>query len=398
MAYYPPSIDAGGIHVPSYDDLMEHLTTQYKAIFGEDIYLGVDSKDYQMLSIFAKALSDYSALAVDAYYARSPLYATGDSLDVLCTLVGIVRRPSTYAQANAKAMGMDGTVIPAGSHVSDVSGELWHTRDEVTIVSGEADVVLIKDEPGKVELGENQINLVYDTIIGWEKIENTTVGTVGTDTESDEDLRARMETVLLSRAATVDIGIESSIAKLDGVAHSRLYVNDTSSTDENGIPSHSICAVVDGGKDSDIAQAIYDNKAPGIGTYGLDEATAYDATGAGKTISFTKISSDNQNIIAYSPKVDGIVYNSDVDLDALKSQIQQIVFEWGNTLGIGENCILSKAYPNIYSAIQAAGVAITRIYATENNTDVNMIECPWNAILAINDPEDVDVSGIVNAE
>ena len=92
MAYFRPSIDADGIHVPTYDDILENLITQYRMIFGDDVYIGVDSKDYQLLSVFAKALDDYAALAVDAYNARSPLYATGDALDVLCSLVGITGR------------------------------------------------------------------------------------------------------------------------------------------------------------------------------------------------------------------------------------------------------------------------------------------------------------------
>ena len=95
MAYFEPSIDAEGIHIPTYDDIMEYLIAQYKAIFGDDVYIKEDTKDYQLLSVFAKCMDDYAALVVDSYNARNPNYATGDSLDLLLPLVSMRRREAT---------------------------------------------------------------------------------------------------------------------------------------------------------------------------------------------------------------------------------------------------------------------------------------------------------------
>ena len=92
MAYFEPSIDADGIHIPTYDDVLENLITEYKNIFGEDVYLGVETPDYQLLSMFAKHLDDMYAICVDAYNARNPDYATGNSLDLLLPLNGMSRK------------------------------------------------------------------------------------------------------------------------------------------------------------------------------------------------------------------------------------------------------------------------------------------------------------------
>lgn len=390
MAYYRPSIDAAGIHVPTYDDIMEYLTEQYKEVFGADVYLGIDSKDYQMLSIFAKVLDDYAALAVDAYNARSPLYATGDSLDVLCTVVGISRRPSEYAEAVVKLTGTTGTVVTAGKKVSDINGGLWTLIENCTIAAGGTNTTVRKDDPGKVELQEGDISLVYTVEPGWDGVTNITTGTLGRDTETDQELRTRMRIKMLSKAETIDIAIESGLSSIVGVTNVSLCINDDNASDPRGIPIHTICAVVEGGEANDIAQVLYDNKAPGIGTYGSSTGTAYDAYGEAKTINFAR-----PTLVPFAPIIKGTVYNENVDLASLKAQVQQIVYDWGNSLGIGETVTMTKVYADIYSAIQASGVAITRIYVLdESYNQLSVLEPEWNERYMISALSDVDVSGI----
>lgn len=392
MAYFRPSIDAGGIHIPVYDDILEHLIEQYKIIFGDDVYLGTDSKDYQMLAVFAKSLDDFAALAVDAYNSRSPLYATGDSLDVLCTIVGITRRSSEQAESVVRLTGIPGTIIDAGCQFSDTNGELWDLVEECTIAAnGEATGNAIKEEPGRVSLVTGYINSVYSTIVGLESVQNTTIGYAGKDTESDDDLRLRMRLALLSRAMTVDIAIESAISQLEDVIGVKVYINDTDETDSRGIPSHTICPVVYGGDQDEIAQAFFNAKAPGIGTYGDITRTVTDAYGRQESVSFKRPS-----IKPFSVAIDGVVYDAQADLAALKQQIKDAIFEWGNNLEVGENLIVSRIYPEIYSSIQTTGVAITGVTVSGSFGDENsMVEAEWDWKFAIESEDDIDTDNIV---
>lgn len=392
MAYFQPSIDADGIHVPAYEDILDYLISQYKTIFGDDVYLGVDSKDYQLLSVFARAVSDFASLAVDAYNSRSPLYATGDSLDVLCSIVGISRRPAEYAEADVTFSGFNATVIPAGSKVSDINGELWSVKADCTIgAGGTVTGKVVKDDPGMVSLVPGYISSVYTTIVGWDGVDNTTLGNVGKDTESDEELRTRMRLFLVAKGNTVGAAIDAAIRGIENVTHVNLIVNDSSETDERGIPSHSICAVVVGGDDAEIAQKIFDAKAPGIGTYGNESESILDSYGHEETIYFQR-----PTLIPFKPIISGTVYDNRVDLDALKAQIVDAIFEYGNSLDIGESCVISKMYPVIYSAIQANGVAITSI--SVQGVSGSEVEADWNQKLVITSKDQIDVSGIVMPE
>ena len=60
MAYFSPYIDGSGGHMPTYEDRLDELVSSYRSIFGVDSELSESVPDYQLLSIFAKALDDTS--------------------------------------------------------------------------------------------------------------------------------------------------------------------------------------------------------------------------------------------------------------------------------------------------------------------------------------------------
>ena len=92
MAYFAPMIDAAGIHMPTYEDRLQDLVSAYRSIFGQEAELSPEVPDYQLLSVFAKALDDTSALVLSAYNSRNPMYASGQALDLLLPQYCIVRQ------------------------------------------------------------------------------------------------------------------------------------------------------------------------------------------------------------------------------------------------------------------------------------------------------------------
>lgn len=83
MAYFKPYIDGTGYHYPTYNDIRDDMMDRFRQIYGQDIYLGNDSQDYQMISIFALKIYDtFQAVELD-YNNRSPKTAIGTALDAL---------------------------------------------------------------------------------------------------------------------------------------------------------------------------------------------------------------------------------------------------------------------------------------------------------------------------
>ena len=72
MTYFAPYIDDAGLHIPTYGDIRDDLVAQFKAIYGQDIYLENDSQDYQMISAFALKTYDTMQLLQVVYNNHSP--------------------------------------------------------------------------------------------------------------------------------------------------------------------------------------------------------------------------------------------------------------------------------------------------------------------------------------
>ena len=103
MAYFAPYIDGSGVHMPTYEDRLADLCEAYRSVFGTDAELSASVPDYQLLSVFARALDDVSALVLQAYSSRNPLYASGAALDLLLPQYGLVREPGeTDARARVR--------------------------------------------------------------------------------------------------------------------------------------------------------------------------------------------------------------------------------------------------------------------------------------------------------
>ena len=93
MSYFAPYIDSTGVHLPTYEDRLSKLLEDYRQIFGSDLVLTEDTQDYQLCSVFARALDDMSSLMLESYAARDPDLAAGQTLDLLLPLNGVTRLP-----------------------------------------------------------------------------------------------------------------------------------------------------------------------------------------------------------------------------------------------------------------------------------------------------------------
>ena len=143
MAYFAPYIDETGIHMPTYEDRLQDLCDKYRSIFGQDAVLDPAVPDYQLLSVFAKALDDTSAYVLAAYNSRNPGYASGQALDLLLPLYGVVRevgesdssvRNRMNAAIAARGIFTFDALAAALREIAGVSHFLIRANDEDTTV------------------------------------------------------------------------------------------------------------------------------------------------------------------------------------------------------------------------------------------------------------------------
>lgn len=288
MAYFKPYVDATGIHVPSFTDIQDNLVSSAKSIFGQDIYLENDSQDMQYISTVSRAISDCFDGIVLASNNQAPQTAIGSALDTLGKLNGLQRLPATYSTVQITCIGEPNTVIPAGV-VKDTSGYMWDLPANCTIQqNGILSVTATCETVGAVLADIGTIQTIVTTQYGWYSVSNAAAATPGVALETDTGLRKRQsESVLLPSQTPLD-GTTAAIQTISGVTRRKVYENDTASTDANGIPAHSVAAVVEGGDDTEVATAIANKKTMGCGTYGTTSITMPSQYSVGSAIKFSR--------------------------------------------------------------------------------------------------------------
>ena len=295
MSTYPLSTLAGAVGVtgfsaPTFEQILSSLIASTQQIMGSDIYLGEDSKLYELLALIASAINDSNNATLNAYNSLSPDFAVGAGLSRLVKLNGIQRQIPTNSTAVLTIVGVAGTTINNAVAV-DQSGKLWTIPNGTVIPSGgSVSVTAVCQTIGAVSAAPSTINGIYTPVYGWQTVNNPSAAAVGAPVESDATLRARQAASVSLAAVTPAEAILAAIANVSGVTQSAIYVNNTSSTDSNGIPAHAISLIVQGGSISAIAQAIEQTKAPGVPTYGTTTVVVQDPAGLSVPINFFELS------------------------------------------------------------------------------------------------------------
>lgn len=342
MAYTAPYIDDAGLHIPTYADIRDDLVEQFKSIYGQDIYLENDSQDYQMISVFALKTYDTMQLLQIVYNNHSPKTAVGTGLDSLVKLNGIRRKEASHSTCEVTLTGTAGTSIAAGV-VEDESGNQWTLPENIVLPDSTIQVTATCVPLGAIEAAAGTINKIVNPQKGWTAVTNNDAAIPGRPVETDEQLRYRQ---MLSVAIPSQNMLDSTIAGLAsvvGVTRYKVYDNDTNETDTNGIPGHSIAAIVEGGTDAEIAKQIYLRKGPGGGTFGEIATTYINSDGLQTIVRFSRPTYVPINInVQLKP---GKSYTSSVAA-TLKSNIDKYI----NSLDIGYNVTIT----GILTAVSAA--------------------------------------------
>ena len=350
MAYFAPYIDAAGLHLPLYSDIIDYLTEQARLIFGSDIYLGEDSQDYQLMSTFARCIFDAMQLAELNYNNRSPGTAIGAALDTLVAINGIARQPATASTATVTLTGTPGATISGGAVQQASTGYLWSLPATVIIgLGGTVDALATCQELGPVVAIPGDLSIIGTPTAGWTSVTNADAADIGRAVETDAELRARQKLSVANPSQTILESLTGGLAAVPGVSMVRVYENDTNSTDANGLPPHSIEAVVEGGDDYDIAYQLNLRKDDGVSTNGTESETVIDAMGQSHEIKFSR---PEQTPIYVSLTIKKLLGYKGAD------SIKQAVADYINALGIGED---------VYSAgvIVAAMQTMTSISSPE---------------------------------
>lgn len=186
----------------------------------EAILSNVDEVNYYLEYV-------YNSMGIDT--------ATGNDLDRLVALFGIIRNKSQYAMGFVTFSTGDEPAdrdieIPYGYEVStrqNSSGQISVFNVEesgILLKKGqkEIDVLVKADTPGHRYLAANTLIVMSKSIVGVATVTNKDEINSGQDEETDEQLRKRAKEYVLSFGKCTKTALETAINKVEGVSSCRV--------------------------------------------------------------------------------------------------------------------------------------------------------------------------------
>lgn len=394
------SLSDTGYYRPTYSEILAEQIQNAKKLFGNDIDVSSTSPLGKFIRIGAYDLSKVYEDLEAVYYARFPNTATGTSLDRLCVFAGIKRNPATFAMHNIKVTGTANAVIDSivirGTN-SDIT--FSNTKPITLNESGTAEVIFICSERG-TDGNITEINNIVTPVADVQGVEYVSTYQYGDDTETDTALRKRFKIALEGAGGANINGIRAEVMKVPTVKSVSVINNNTNETVDNR-PPHSYEVYVYGGENYSqaIAQAIFDKAPIGIQscstTSGATPVKVRDDAGVEHDIYFSHTANIAINV--------DIIYNKNLKFPSDgKQQMINVVKEYINSLGVGENVIKSAIYPYLMSVQGVTDILDIALSANGAGSDLlsgniviknNQVAQPGNISATYIDDDDVAILG-----
>ena len=339
-----------GLQIQTFDEIYQELVAAYKAIYGSDINLDQDTPDCQRIAIEAKARLDSQSFALSIYNAMDPDLASGESLNKIIKLAGIVRKPATLSQVDLDITTDRDLTLATGYQVQDDIGQLWQTTAERALSTGVNVVTVVAVDFGPIEAVAATITTPVTVVIGVTDVTNPLDAAVGSAEETDAELRVRRNKSLQSPATSTVGGLFSVLGNLPSVTDLVIYENDTDSLDATlSLAAHSIWVVIEGGVVADIGEAMAKNKTGGTGLKGAEEITYVETVtlASGLDITFNhEMKFDRPIEQQLFVRMDATEKNppDPIPFDDIKAELVARVYK------IAEDVQAGDLYRNVYAA------------------------------------------------
>ncbi|ATF73885.1 baseplate J/gp47 family protein [Pasteurella multocida] len=327
-----------GIVIERLDSILERIEQGFKRIYGQNINIDPDTPDGQMIGILGQIKVDLEELAEDVYRQLDPDLATGAWLEQRVAYAGLVRRKASYSYLRSVILTGDPYTEINNLIVSDTNKTRWILEQKATLnESGSARADFRSEELGAFSLNANTQLTIETITLGLNSVTTSVDAEIGIEEETDSQLRQRFAKSRAKNATNSAEAIEGGIGDLADVKQVIVLENNTSQTDNIGIPSHSINVVVEGGNETDIAQVIYKNKGAGIGLQGQTSVNLM-INGKQRTIKFDKATPVDVHISMTLVRYEDF---TEIDKDEVKRMLSNVKFK------IGEDVSLSRLYSPI---------------------------------------------------
>jgi len=328
-------LTAEGFTPESLEDIQNRIKANLE-VLSPGFDFSPESPDGQLLGIMSFELSQaWNELAV-VYKAYDPSQATGAALRNLGVLTGILYGAATRSAATVTLDGVAGTLVPAGSLVSDADGNDFETQFSAKVPSA-VDVVSVLS--GIIPVPAGSITIAKTVIADWTGVTQALDGQEGDVAQTETAYRNLRNRTVLRNYTSVDETMSARLYEL-GLEQVSVFSNELGVAAPDGTPANTIHVTVSPSAlipDEDIARVILNTKPPATPTHGATNVVLDDSLGNSHSINFTEAAE-----IPVFISVD--VTYLDEDFAGAKESIEQALIDHINSLQVDEDVIYSRLF------------------------------------------------------
>lgn len=299
----PDIFNDNGLQVATSTEIQTELENGYKNIYGNDIAIGSNTQDGQLIAIYTQMATDLREMIMEVFNSFNPTLCRGRIQDVRYALNDITRKGGTYTivpitievNKTVTLQGLDANFydVNATSYaIADDSGNQYFLIDTATLTSGTYTLPFRAQNIGLVQPVLNTITNQVTIVNGVLSVNNASAPTTyGENQETDDEFAIRRERSPENKSQNSIDSILGQLLELDGLTQAAVYNHDyanyPSTTDADGIPLGYIWVIAEGGSNAEIATVIYANMA-GSGTKGSVSVNVPTASGQVLGINFDR--------------------------------------------------------------------------------------------------------------
>jgi len=277
-----PTWGPKGFIVPESSVVLNAVIEDINSAFGGGLNPALDTPQGQLASSEAALIVNTNATFLFLSNQFNPLFASGRYQDALAAIYGLQRNPSQPTVVQAVCSGLAGTDIPVGAIAVAVDGHTYSCTQAGTIpVGGSITLTFACDDVGPIPCPAGTLIQIYQTILGWDSIDNVADGTLGSDVESRAAFETRREETVGANSLGTLPSILGRVLRVPNVIDAYVTENPSNNPETVGgvlLNPNSLFVAVVGGEAADIAEAIWRAKPPGCNYNGNTTVTVLDTS------------------------------------------------------------------------------------------------------------------------
>jgi len=202
-----------------FEDITNDIKNRIWDTIGDDVHLGKESPLRHIINSVSFEIAKQWDVAQHMYSSGYIEQASGANLDNIVALAGVTRRPATFSTGTVTFEGEVDAFIPSGVNVMTEDNIVFQTIEEANIeTDGDVDVEVMSVKPGEDKnVGANTITEFTEEISDVYEVYNEEPTTGGEDKETDMELRERTKRTLEERGNATKNSIKQRLLDKDGV-------------------------------------------------------------------------------------------------------------------------------------------------------------------------------------